>query len=174
GRPKNVADLAKHRFVLFGEPHEREQLRLSGPDGDEIVKIQGPLVVHDMSFAVDVISTGIGIGLVPDMYLGWLVKGGLRSGGRDLVRVLPDHGVVGSELSLVSPSTAYEPTRVGLLRDFLAERLRPMIQACTLALEAEKTARREAEGRAGKRASKRRQGVTTRAARPSGQALATT
>ncbi len=141
--------------MLFGEPHEREQLRLTGPDGEESVKIQGPLVVHDMSFAVDAISTGIGIGLVPDMYLGWMVKGGMRSGGRDLVRVLPDHGVVGSELSLVSPSTAYEPTRVGLLRDFLAERLRPMIQACTLALEAEKTARREAEKRASSQATRR-------------------
>jgi len=179
GRPKSVADLAKHRFVLFGPPHEREQLRLTGPDGEESVKVQGPLVVHDMSFAVDAISTGLGIGLVPDMYLGWLVKGGMRSGGRDLVRVLPDHGVVGSELSLVSPSTAYEPTRVGLLRDFLAERLRPMILACTLALEAEKAARRTAEVRASKqaseRASKRGEPKTSRAARSRpGQALATT
>jgi DNA-binding transcriptional LysR family regulator len=165
GRPKNVADLAKHRFVLFGEPHEREHLRLTGPDGEESVKIQGPLVVHDMSFAVDAISTGIGIGLVPDMYLGWLVKGGMRrSGGRDLVRLLPDHGVVGSELSLVSPSTAYEPTRVGLLRDFLAERLRPMIQACTLALEAEKTARRAAEERASQQTSRRAERKASRAA----------
>lgn len=155
GRPKSVADLANHRFVLFGEPHLREQLRLTGPNGEETVKVQGPLVVHDMSFAVDAISTGIGIGLVPDMYLGWMVKGSMRSGGRDLVRLLPDHGVVGSELSLVSPSTAYEPTRVGLLRDFLTERLRPMIQACTLALEAEKTARRKAEEKASKQASRR-------------------
>jgi DNA-binding transcriptional LysR family regulator len=179
GRPKSVADLAKHRFVLFGPPHEREQLRLTGPDGEELVKIRGPLVVHDMSFAVDAISTGIGIGLVPDMYLGWMVKGGMRrSGGRDLVRLLPDHGVVGSELSLVSPSTAYEPTRVGLLRDFLTERLRPMIQACTLALEAEKVARRTAEERASKQAGKRKERRTARAARPratpADQALATT
>ena len=92
GRPKHVANLAKHRFVLFGEPHEREHLRLTGPDGEESVKVQGALVVHDMSFAVDAISTGIGIGLVPDMYLGWMVKGGMRSGGRDLVRVSPLRG----------------------------------------------------------------------------------
>ncbi|HVV53438.1 MAG TPA: LysR family transcriptional regulator [Polyangia bacterium] len=148
GRPQRVADLAGHRFVLFGEPHERENLRLTGPDGEETVQVRGPLVVHDMSFAVDAISTGLGIGLVPDMYLGWIAKGKLRSRRPDLVRVLPDHGVVGSELSLVSPPTAYEPARVGLLRDFLTERLRPMIQACTLALEADKQARREAEAKA--------------------------
>jgi DNA-binding transcriptional LysR family regulator len=147
GRPRRVADLAKHRFVLFGEPHEREHLRLTGPEGEEAVEVSGPLVVHEMSFAADAISTGVGIGLIPDTYLGWLAKGG-RKGGRELERVLPDHGVVGSELSLVSPPTAYEPTRVALLRDFLTERLRPMIQACTLALEADKRARHEAEERA--------------------------
>jgi DNA-binding transcriptional LysR family regulator len=179
GRPKNVADLAKHRFVLFGEPHEREHLRLTGPDGEENVKVQGPLVVHDMSVAVDAISAGIGIGLVPDMYLGWMIKGGMRrSAGRDLVRLLPDHGVVASELSLVSPTTAYEPTRVGLLRDFLTERLRPMMQACTLALEAEKAARRQAEAKATKQAEKRQERQPVRGARArataNGQALATT
>jgi DNA-binding transcriptional LysR family regulator len=155
GRPQRIADLAKHRLVLFGEPHERENLRLTGPDGEETVKVSGPLIVHEMSFAADAISTGLGIGLLPDMYLGWIVKGGLRRGGRDLVRVLPDYGIVGAELSLVSPPMAYEPTRVGLLRDFLTERLRPMIQACTLALDADKKARQEAEAKARARQERR-------------------
>ena len=148
GRPRRVADLAKHRFVLFGEPPERGHLRLTGPNGEETVKVSGPLVVHDMSFAADVISTGFGIALIPDIYLGWLAKGGLRLGRPELERVLPDHGVVGSELSLVSPPTAYEPTRLKLLRDFLTEKLRPMIQACALAMEADKKARRDAEQKA--------------------------
>lgn len=151
GRPRRVADLARHRFVLFGPPPEREHLRLTGPDGEETVRISGPLVVHDMSFAADVLSTGLGIGLIPDLYLGWLAKGGLRVGRPELERVLPDHGVVGSELSLVSPPTAYEPARVKVFRDFLTEKLRPMIQACTLAVEADKKARHEAEERARRR-----------------------
>lgn len=155
GRPRRVADLSKHRFVLFGAPHEREHLRLTGPDGEETVKISGPLVVHDMAFAADVLSTGLGIGLIPDLYLGWLAKGGLRLGRPELERVLPDHGVVGSELSLVSPPTAYEPTRVKVLRDFLTDKLRPMIQACTLAMEAEKKARHETEERAQARRDRR-------------------
>jgi DNA-binding transcriptional LysR family regulator len=155
GRPKTVAELAGHRFVLFGPPHEREHLRLTGPDGEEEVTIQGPLVVHDMSFAADAIATGIGIGLVPDMYFGWMIKGGLRRARRDLVRLLPDHGVVGAELSLVSPPTAYEPARVALLRNFLGERLRPLMQACTLALEAERKTRRAAEERAQKQRERR-------------------
>ena len=142
GKPQRVSDLSRHRFVLFGQPHEREHLRLTGPQGEETVKVQGPLVVHEMSFAADAIAAGVGIGLVPESYFGWAMKGKSRSPGRDLVRVLPDHRVSGVEVSLVSPPTAYEPARVGLLRDFLAERLRPLMQACTEAAEAERTSRR--------------------------------
>ena len=138
-KPQRVSDLARHRFVLFGEPHQREQLRLTGPHGDETVKVQGPLIVHEMSFAADVIAAGVGIGLVPEAYFGWAKKGGSRSASADLVRVLPDYRVIGSDMSLVSPPTAYEPTRVALLRDFLAERLRPLMQACTVAAEKQRT-----------------------------------
>jgi len=145
GRPRRVADLVKHRLILFGEPPERGQLRLTGPNGEETVKVSGPLVVHDMPFAADVIATGLAIGLIPDIHLGWLTKGGLRFLRPELERVLPDHGVVGSELSLVSPPTAYEPTRVKLLRDFLTEKLRPMIHASRLTMETETKARRETE-----------------------------
>jgi DNA-binding transcriptional LysR family regulator len=133
--------------VLFGEPHEREQLRLIGPKGDETVRIQGPLVVHEMSFAADAIAAGVGIGLVPEAYFGWAMTGGSRSPSRDLVRVLPDHRATGAEVSLVSPPTAYEPARVALLRDFLAERLRPLMQACTVAAEKRRTSRRLTEER---------------------------
>lgn len=151
GKPQRVSDLAGHRFVLFGEAHDREHLRLTGPQGEEVVKIDGPLVVHDMPFAADAIAAGIGIGLVPEAYFGWAIKGGLRSAHPDLVRVLPDHGVSGAELSLVSPPTAYEPTRVALLRDFLAERLGPLVAACTLAVKEERRTRHATEKRAGQR-----------------------
>ena len=70
------------------------------------------------------------------------MKGGSRAPTRELVRVLPDYRATGSELSLVSPPTAYEPTRVALLRDFLAERLRPLMQACTEAAEGQRAKRR--------------------------------
>ena len=133
GTPRRVSDLARHRFVLFGEPHQREHLRLTGPQGEETVKVQGPLVVHEMSFAADAIAAGVGIGLVPEGYFGWVGRrrAGRAAPSRELVRVLADYRSIGSELNLVSPPTAYEPTRVALLRDFLAERLRPLMQACT-------------------------------------------
>jgi DNA-binding transcriptional LysR family regulator len=142
GKPRRVSDLASHRFVLFGERQERENLRLTGPDGEEVVKVQGPLIVNEMSFAADAIAAGIGIGLLPEAYLGWAMTGGGRSAFRDLVRVLPDHRAPGSELSLLSPPTAYEPTRVALLRDFLADRLGPLMQACSEASDRQRAGRR--------------------------------
>ena len=87
GTPRRVSELAGHRFVLFGEPHDRRLLRLLGPGGHEAVAIDGPLVVHDMAFAADAIASGIGIGLVPETYFGWAMKGGLRSMRAELVRV---------------------------------------------------------------------------------------
>jgi DNA-binding transcriptional LysR family regulator len=139
GTPRRVSELARHRFVLFGEPNTREHLRLTGPDGEETVRVQGPLVVHDMAFAADVIAAGIGIGLVSGAYVGFASKSGLHAVRKALVQVLPDHFVPGADVSLVSPPTAYEPMRVALLRDFLAERLQPMLTAC----EEEKQAARE-------------------------------
>jgi DNA-binding transcriptional LysR family regulator len=142
GRPKRVSDLAHHRFVLFGEPRERQLLRLLGPDGEETVSIQGPLVVNELPFNVDAVLAGVGVGLIPEAYFGFAMKGGARAPWRELVRVLPDYRITGAEVSLVSPPTAYEPTRVGLLRDFLATRLRPLMQACSDRADEERASRR--------------------------------
>jgi DNA-binding transcriptional LysR family regulator len=127
-RPRSVGELSGHRFVLCGEPPQRHELRLTGPAGIESLKIDGPLVVHEFGFAASVIAAGVGIGLIPEAYFGFMAKGGLSSAGRQLVRLLPDHSIPGTDLSLVSPPTAYEPTRVRLLRDFLAERIQPLLQ----------------------------------------------
>ena len=142
GTPRRVSELAEHRFVLFGDGPQRQQLRLTGPDGDETVRIDGPVVAHDMAFAVDAAAAGLGVAVVPDATFGWAMKGGLRTGWKDLVRLLPDHFVPGTELSLVSPPVAYEPTRVGLFREFLAARLRPIMDGCAAATARERAQRR--------------------------------
>jgi DNA-binding transcriptional LysR family regulator len=136
GTPKKLGDLSRHRFVLFGRPRDRNLLRLTGPKGDENVDIDGPLIVNDMSFLADAICADIGIGLVPELYLGWMAMGARRPRKGTFVRLLPEYGLPGAEISLVSPPTAFEPTRVALLRDFLATKLRPMVQGCA---EASKT-----------------------------------
>jgi len=56
----------------------------------------------------------------------------------ELVRVLPEYGLVGAEVALVSPPKAYEPSRVKLLRDFLADRLVGMMRAHAAVVAEEK------------------------------------
>jgi DNA-binding transcriptional LysR family regulator len=141
GRPRGASDLVEHRFVLRGPLHERTHLTLTGPTGPVSLKVDGPLIVDDLAFLADAVAAGVGIGLMPEVYFGWLWKGGRRSPRRDFIRVLPDHGVTGSDLHLVSPPTAYEPVRVALLRDFLTERLRPLMQSCSAAHADRKRAR---------------------------------
>ena len=128
GRPRSVGELSGHRFVLCGEPPQRHELRLTGPGGVESLKIDGPLVTHEFGFATDAIAAGIGIGLIPEAYFGFMAKRGLKPASRELVRLLPDHSIPGTDLSLVSPPTAYEPARVGLLRDFLAEQMQTLLR----------------------------------------------
>ena len=101
-----------------------------------------------MAFAVDAAAAGIGISLVPDAYHGWAMKGGVRTGWKSLVRLLPDFFIGGAEVSLVSPPVAYEPARVGLFRDFLAERLGPLMRGCAAAVQQERARHREGTGRA--------------------------
>jgi len=145
GTPRRVGDLAKHRFILFGEPQLRARLQLVGPGGAEIADIDGPLVVHDMNVAADAAAAGIGIALIPDAYCGWARKGGQQASWKNLVRLLPDYVAPGAELSLVSPPVAYEPARVRLFREFLAERIHPAMKACAVAVEQER-AKRLADG----------------------------
>jgi len=109
GRPRRVADLAKHRFVLFGEPPEREHLRLTGPNGEETVKVSGPLVVHDMPFAADVISTGLGIGLIPNLHLGWPARD--ASDGRAPPNLVVEARCHGFPTKVVIDWAASEPAK---------------------------------------------------------------
>jgi DNA-binding transcriptional LysR family regulator len=133
GTPRQLRDLARHRFVLFGDSPRRNEVRLTGPAGEETVQIDGPLVVHDLAFAADALAAGVGIGVIPAAFFGFAAKGGLSSAAKNLVRVLRDYHVPGLDLTLVSPPVAYEPARIGLLRDFLAERLGPLLHACAAA-----------------------------------------
>ncbi len=130
GTPRTLADLERHRFVLFGPPDARETLRLIGPRGEETVHVTGQLVIDDLAFGTDAVATGIGIGLVPSLFCERPPGRSPLSPRTTLVRVLPEYRAAGAEMHLVSPPTAYEPTRVTLLREFLFERYGEMVQRC--------------------------------------------
>ena len=126
----------------IGDGAQREELRLTGPEGEETARIGGQLVAHDMAFAVDAVAAGLGVAMVPDAYCGWAMRGGLRTEWKQMVRLLPDYFIPGADLSVVSPPVAYEPARVGLFRDFLVERISPVLQRCAASVERERAQRK--------------------------------
>ncbi len=110
GAPRRASELAKHRAVLFRAPRGEARWTLTGPRGDEAIDVRGALTTDDLSFAVESVKDGAGIGLLPAL-------AAERSGG--LTRVLPRYTAGGAPLHLVHIAGRYLPRRVAALRDFL-------------------------------------------------------
>jgi DNA-binding transcriptional LysR family regulator len=117
GRPRAVADLARHDCLSFAGRGEKVPWRLVGPRGDESVLVSGPIVCGDMLFLSEMVLRGMGLALLPaEMFNKELADG-------RLVRVLPRHGLPGGGLHIVWPSRTLVPARVAAVRELLAQEL---------------------------------------------------
>jgi DNA-binding transcriptional LysR family regulator len=115
GKPRAIADLARHACVLFRGQRTWE---LHGPKGKETVEVDGPISGDHLSFVYEAVSLGHGIGLLPAF---------LAHKEPALTPVLPTFAANGGLHSLVNPSR-HMPQRVRVVRDFLGEKL---ATACT-------------------------------------------
>jgi DNA-binding transcriptional LysR family regulator len=120
GKPKSFADLANHECVLFNGKNAKAEWRLSGPEGEESVTVRGPVNVDEMAFAMQAVSAGLGIGLLPVF--------GVKLSTRWRVhpaptRILPEYASGGADLSVVSPSARFQPASVAAFRQFLIDEL---------------------------------------------------
>jgi len=116
GRPKTLAELAKHDCVLFRGTHGKSEWVLDGPRGEERVTVRGPLNADEIGFVQQAVSAGVGIALLP------MIGVRLTTGRGNLpmpVRVLPEYHGPGNSLHVVSPSTRYQSASVTAFRDFL-------------------------------------------------------
>jgi DNA-binding transcriptional LysR family regulator len=129
GRPRTLAEVAKHPCVLFRAHGGRATWTLDGPNGKESVEVTGPVSVDHLGFAARAVSAGSGLALLPVP----LVRGFARIGRLEVV--LPEYRVGGAALSVVLPSSTFVPARVALLRDFLVARLSEEIERSTKACE---------------------------------------
>jgi DNA-binding transcriptional LysR family regulator len=117
GRPRKLADVARHPCVMLRGHAGRATWTLTGPNGDESVEVSGPISVDHLAFAARAVAAGVGLGLLPIA----LVSAFARIG--PLEPVLRDYRLGGGALFVVLPTAAFVPARVGLLRDFLVARL---------------------------------------------------
>jgi DNA-binding transcriptional LysR family regulator len=122
GRPKSVADLARHDCVLFRGRASRATWSLSGPDGIEEVEVTGAINADDLGVVRSALLAGAGLGLIP-MFLA-------LQQAPQLEHVLPGHAVHGAPLHVVTPGGRHEPARVTLFREFLTAALLKVRWSC--------------------------------------------
>lgn len=118
GRPRRLADLARHACVLYRTAGDTARWRLAGSHGEEEVTVHGRVSTDEFDFVVKAVEAGLGVALGPaDVFLP-----SVRSGAA--VRVLPALAQRTAPVHLVWPSRRFEPVAVALLRDALFDGLR--------------------------------------------------
>jgi DNA-binding transcriptional LysR family regulator len=115
GRPRSVADLARHNCLFMKGNGGILPWRLDGPRGSVVAEVSGSIVVDNFGFLRRSVAAGVGLGLLP--------VGDFGGQSDDLVRVLPAYGVRGGAVHVVWPSSRYQPARVAAFREFLVEEL---------------------------------------------------
>ncbi|HEY8375503.1 MAG TPA: LysR family transcriptional regulator [Nannocystis sp.] len=123
GTPATLADLAHHECLLFRARGGRSTWVLRRGRSEEHVDVRGSLSADDFSFIVHAAEAGAGIAFLPHVLVARPVA------ARKLVRILPEYSFTRSDLAIVLPTARHVPTRVALLRDFLAGELRPLLLA---------------------------------------------
>lgn len=117
GRPRSIAELSGHDWVLYRATGGRATLTLTGPDGEQSFEVAASLVADDITFCRLAVESGAGLAMLPVH----IAAESLAAG--KLEQVLPRFTYGGASLFVVLPTARHIPTRVALLRDFLVEHL---------------------------------------------------
>ena len=121
GEPKTIAELAEHEAVLLRAQDGRALWRFDGPNGEvATVEVTGRMNVDELLFVRQALAGGFGIGLLPILVESTCSE---KKKVDPLRRLLPEYGIRGAELAVVTPSGPKRPRRVTLLRDFLVEQM---------------------------------------------------
>lgn len=114
GRPRVLADLARHDAIALGSDLARWEL--IGPRGEESVQVAPVVSADHLGFVVEATLAGLGIALLPSFIASAHVEAGA------LVQVLPRYTAT-VQLQLLTHASRRLPHRVALLRDFLAQHM---------------------------------------------------
>ena len=125
GRPKTLADLSAHDWVLYRAHDGRATVRLQGPDGERAFEATGTLIADDLGFCLAAAEAGVGLVLMPVPVAVPAVRAGR------LEHVMPGWTHGGNALWVVTPSARYLPARVAVVRDYLVDALTRKIAACS-------------------------------------------
>lgn len=129
GMPKTPDDLAHHQCISLLKPFDH--LRFTNWNDNEPVTMGGRLRTNSMSFVREMILQGMGIGRLPEVFCGELVKTGR------IVRVLDAFTLDPLEINALYASRRNLNPRVRAFLDHMSERLRdhPWVQNRLVHLE---------------------------------------
>ena len=117
GTPKHLTELAQHDCLLFRGRDDRFGVwRLSGPHGEESVKVTGPMASNHTDIVLQWAHEGHGV-LMASI---WDVAESLAAGA--LVRVLPNYCQQADVLAVTS-TRASSSAKIRVCIDFLREQL---------------------------------------------------
>ena len=123
GRPRRLADLARHECILHRSGCGAATWRLTGPRGEEEVVAQGRVDTDEYAFVRSMVLAGFGIALTPLTLFRALVDTG------QVERVLPRFADRSAPVHVVWPSRRFEPAAVALFREALMRELPRAIAA---------------------------------------------
>lgn len=113
GIPKSLADLDFHNCLSAGA---QEHWRLTGPDGEVMLRTKGNIRTNSGEFLREALLAGLGIGLRST----WDIGTELRNG--DLKIILPEYlGADTTSIYAVYPCRDFMPAKVNALIDYLAD-----------------------------------------------------
>jgi DNA-binding transcriptional LysR family regulator len=109
--------LSRHACLHYSSVGLKEEWTLTGPDGPEVVEVEGPLCANNGDVLRGAAVGGMGIASLPD----FIVAEDLAAGR--LRHVLAPYTTRPLPLSALRPSRRFVPAKVRVFVDFLAERL---------------------------------------------------
>jgi DNA-binding transcriptional LysR family regulator len=117
GRPRRLADLARHECILHRSGSGAATWRLNGPQGEEEVAVRGRVDTDEYAFVRSMVLARFGIALAPITMFRALMDTG------EVERVLPRFARRTAPVHVVWPSRRFEPAAVSLFRDALVKEL---------------------------------------------------
>jgi len=117
GIPHAPADLVRHNCLDYTRSGEQGRWRFSGPDGDLLVPVNGPLHVDDDEALSQAVLGGLGLGLLPTFIIGKDLQEGR------LLAVLSDYIPVDRYVYAMYLPTRHLPSKVRAFIDFLVEHI---------------------------------------------------
>jgi DNA-binding transcriptional LysR family regulator len=113
GRPATPADLATHACLRYSYTQHSSEWLLHGADGEQRVRISGPLLTNNGGAICTAAENGLGITMLPTFIAGQALRKG------KLERVLTDYGCPQLGIYAVYPSNRHLSAKVRSFIDFL-------------------------------------------------------